>query len=59
MCNLVTFKFIVVERPILLNTILNTMWLDAVRSTGLVLKYHTDGVLFFSSDHWTYWCALE
>lgn len=48
-----TFQFIVIERPTVFYTVLNTMWLYAVRPAGFVLKHHLDSVLLFSSQHWT------
>lgn len=52
--NLATFGFVVIERPVLIHAVLDTMWLHAVRSAGFVLKDHIDGVLLFSSEHRTY-----
>lgn len=49
-----TFQFIVVKRPILLNAILDTMWLDRVRTAGFVFKYNVDRVFLFSSQHWAW-----
>lgn len=52
-----TFQFIVIERPILFHTVLNTMWLYTVSTAGFVLEHHLDGILFFSSQHRT--CDMD
>lgn len=55
--NVLTFQFIVIERPILFHTVLNTMWLYTVSTAGFVLEHHVDGVLLFSSHHRT--CDMD
>lgn len=46
-----TFKFVVIESPVLINAVLDAMWLDAVGTAGFVLEKHPESVSFFSPQH--------
>lgn len=51
-----TFQFVVIESAVLINAVLDAMWLDAVGTAGFVLENHSEGVSLFSTQHgaWTH-----
>lgn len=51
--DLLTFQFIEVEGSLLLDAVLNPVWLNAVRALSVVLEHHLDGVLLLHTDHRT------
>lgn len=48
---LTTFQLVVIERPVLIDAVLDAVRLDAVGTAGFVLENHSEGVFFFRPQH--------